>query len=275
MSESSMRKYYEKLCSWRPEYLYGYPSALCRFAEFICENQLDTTEIGMRAVICSSEVLYNQQRRLLERTFHCRVINDYGCAECGVLACECPEGNMHINSDHVFIEFINSDGTPASPGEVGEIVITDLHDFSYPLIRYRLGDVGSPSIQTCPCGRGLPLMDIIQGRISDLIVATDGRLVQDEILNHVSRRIESRHGKGIKQFKAIQKSREHIVFLIVKGADFTEDYLQLLDQKLHEYLGEAMNITYEYVEDIPLEKSGKLRYFVSEIQDNRFNKIVL
>src|SRR5207244_11937336 len=90
---------------------------------------------------------------------------------------ECPEhSGLHVNADGVLIEIV-AGGRPAPPGTPGAIVVTDLSNFAMPLIRYQIGDVGVLADRACPCGRGLPLLESIEGREADYVVTADGRLV--------------------------------------------------------------------------------------------------
>ena len=114
----------------------------------------------------------------MRRRFGCKVNDRYGSEEVALIACECEQHQgMHLNIEHLFIEFLRPDGTDAQAGEEGAIVITDLLNRGMPFIRYRIEDVGVPSDRTCSCGRGLPLMERVTGRVADYLKRRDGSLV--------------------------------------------------------------------------------------------------
>src|SRR5262249_8028755 len=130
-----------------------------------------------RGIITSAMVLHNWQRRVIEEVFACRVTNRYGCEEVSLIACECErhEG-LHVNADNLLVEVLR-DGRPAAPGEPGSVVVTDLSNRAMPLLRYQVGDVAVATDRLCPCGRGLPLLERIEGREADYVVTPSGRLI--------------------------------------------------------------------------------------------------
>ena len=121
--------------------------------------------IGLKAIFCTGEVLYDHQRELISETFGVPVANGYGARDAGFIAHECPAGKMHIAAEHVIVEILDESGQSVPKGEVGEIVITNLDGYAMPFIRYKTGDLGALADEQCPCGRGLPLMKEI-GRAS-------------------------------------------------------------------------------------------------------------
>ena len=102
------------------------------------------------------------------------------------MAHECPAGTMHVNAESTYVEFLR-EGRPAQPGEPGEIILTALDLYSMPLLRYRVEDVGAAADTTCPCGRGLPTMAIVEGRVQDLISLAGGRFLPGEFFPHLLR----------------------------------------------------------------------------------------
>src|SRR5262249_55637025 len=136
-----------------------------------------------RAMITSAEVLTPDERDLLEEVFCCPVFNRYGCREVGVIASECPaHRGMHVMAEGLYLE-IERDGRPAAPGGPGCLLLTDPLNLAMPLIRYRVGDVGSWDEGPCPCGRGLPRLKEVAGRVTDFLVGGDGRLVSGAFLS--------------------------------------------------------------------------------------------
>jgi phenylacetate-CoA ligase len=203
------------------------------------------------------------ERSAIENIFGLQVIDRYGCEEISLIASECEhhEG-MHINIEHIFIEFIKSDGSHAKPGEEGTIVVTDLLNRAMPFIRYSVDDIGVPTDRRCSCGRGLPLMEKVIGRIADFLVRKDGSLVAGVSL--IERTLTAI--PGIKQMQIIQKAIDDIVVKIVKEESFGENSERKLEHELKKVLGNSANICIVFVKKVSQEKSGKYRFSISRVK---------
>ena len=214
-------------------------------------------------VFVTSEVLYPFQRKLISETLNCPVANGYGGRESGFIAHECPHGGMHILSDAVIVEVVDKEGHPCPAGEPGEIVVTDLYSHEAPFLRYATGDIGVLSDRRCTCGRNLPLLERIDGRSNDVILSRDGRIINDQSLVYLLRNVD-----GIEQFRICQKSVESLHVEIVAN----ESYMKLqaeerLRQGWSNLLRGPLTVTFEYVEQIAPERSGKFRHVVSELAE--------
>ena len=259
LSEESMAAFVQKIRRRRPKLLVGYSSTLERFAKFVQAHHLD--DIKFSGISSTAEVLYPSQRELFERTFDCDVIDRYGARELGGIACECLEHKgMHINVGEVYVEIIR-DGVPVPVGEKGEIVVTNLNNYGMPFIRYRVGDIGQLSDVECPCGRGLPMMDVLQGRRVDMFKTKDGREVWGGFISLMF------DMEGVKQFQVVQKSYEKVVIRIVKDAPLDKNRLTEIERTVHIGLGDDVDVEFEYPEEIAVESSGKYRYAISEVCD--------
>ena len=162
LSEESMMIFSREVVQKKPLVLYGYSSALTRYAEFVKAHHLDN--IQLLCVISSAELLFPYQREIIERTFKCQVLNMYATRELGCLACECKEHHgLHVSHENVYLEILK-DQYPVHENQDGDIVATNLNNYGMPLIRYQVGDVGQLGEVECPCGRGLPMMKMVQGR---------------------------------------------------------------------------------------------------------------
>ena len=260
LSEETMHKYAKKLRQYKPKTIIGYSSSLYLFAKFLEENKI--RDINPKSIISSAEVLYDYQRELIESVFQCKVFNRYGSREIGAIAQECPEhSGMHINAEHVYVECLKENGEPAAPGERGELVITDLDNYGMPFIRYRIGDVGVLSDRKCNCGRGLPIMEKVEGRTFDIIVGTNGIYFDGHFFSILLRTAVD----GIKQFQVVQESEKEINIKIVIDEVFKTEYIDVLTNKIHEYCGEDMRINFNIVDEIQPTKSGKFRFIISKV----------
>ncbi|HKB37771.1 MAG TPA: phenylacetate--CoA ligase family protein, partial [Gemmataceae bacterium] len=142
--------------------LFGHAHSVYLFAEYV--RNAGITDIRPRGIITTAMVLHGFQRRVIEDVFGCPVTNRYGCEEVSLIACECERHDgLHVNADGVHVEVL-VDGRPARPGEAGSVVVTDLTNRAMPILRYQVGDVAVVSGRRCRCGRGLPLLERIEGR---------------------------------------------------------------------------------------------------------------
>lgn len=253
--EKSLVDFTDKIKKFKPRYFYGYPSVLHKFATWILDKGHDLKELNLLAIITTGEVLYNFQRQAIETAFKCKVVNEYGCTEIGILAFECSEGNLHIMADNVYLETVSSNKSKIT----SQIIATELNNEYNPLIRYNIGDMGVISECSCSCGINFPVISSLAGRDSTFIVTPDDRYINDAILEYT-------FAQGIKQFRAVQNSRDSLDIKIVRRPELADRTMDEYKKKLVKYLGTSIKIQYEFVPDIEPEKSGKLRYFISNIE---------
>ena len=258
MSEQKLEEFIAAIQQAQPKMLFGYPSAFARIADYALRNSIDMTSIGVKVVFVTSERLYADQRSIIEQCFACRVANGYGGRDAGFIAHECPAGNMHITAEDIIVETVDSRGISVPPGKAGEIVVTHLATKGYPFIRYKTGDIGVLSELQCECGRGLPLLQEIQGRSTDFVISQDGNVMHGLALIYILREIDS-----IKEFKIIQQTNTKTRILLVVRDNFSDADAQKIITGFQSRLGAGVMVDVEQVEAIPAEKSGKFRYVIS------------
>ncbi len=193
-----MDRILERMFKHTPQMLFAYPSILYALAQRALSRSM--TFQGIHVAFVTSEVLEPYQRRLIEQVFSTRVANGYGAREGGFIAHECPSGGLHVSED-IVVEILDEQGRPLPYGKVGQLVITHLHTKEFPMIRYQTGDYAALSSRMCPCGRGLRVLEQLEGRVSDLIEKRDGSLVHRATLTDAIGRHEA-----IKQFRLEQYS---------------------------------------------------------------------
>jgi phenylacetate-CoA ligase len=261
MTKEMMNLYVNKINKYKPKSIIGYASALYLFAQHLEMNNI--TIPGIKGIICSAESLFQQQREIIEKNFSCKVFNRYGCREFGLIAQECKEHNgLHINDEHTFIEVLDKDGNNCKPGELGEIVVTDLDNYGFPFIRYKIGDIGILTDRKCNCGRGLSLFEKIEGRVFDIIVGTNGNHLTGTFWTILLRN----YIKGVIQFQIIQERYGEININLKVDKTFTEKEKNKLLKRVHEKCGEEMKINIQLVKEISLTESGKYRFIISKIK---------
>ena len=257
-SQLTLSKYSQWTKRFSPRSLEGSPVAFYALAEF--SERAGHSRLSLPVVLSTSETLFRTHKQKIESVFHCRVFNHYGCNEICTIAQECEEHTgLHINAEDRIVEFVKS-GEVVSPGEAGEIVITDLENYAMPFIRYNIKDIGHPMDDLCSCGRGLPLIKQVDGRSSEVLATPKGNLLVSDILAQF---IIFRDQRWTQQFQVIQRSREEFVIRILKDSEFAAENLELVLRKIREQLG-SVKLKTDFVESIFVPPSGKHRFVLSE-----------
>ena len=252
MSSARLDAFVKTIRNERPSMLFGYPSALAHIARHAAAQGTPLNALGIKVAFVTAERLYDDQRVAIEDGFGCPVANGYGGRDAGFIAHTCPQGGMHITAEDIIVETIGADGRRVGAGESGEIVVTHLASRDFPFIRYRTGDFGVLDTRMCACGRGLPLLQEIQGRSTDFVVAADGTVMHGLALIYVLRDLQ-----GIAAFKIIQESRTLTRVEVVPGEGFGPATKAAVVQGLRARLGAQATITVEEVSAIAPERSGK------------------
>jgi phenylacetate-CoA ligase len=260
LNERSIAEFIRAWRRERPEILLGHSHSLYMLARHLVEQRI--TDLRPQGIISTSMMLLAPERRVIEAAFGCKVTDRYGCEEVGLIACECEQHNgMHLDIEHLYVEFIRADGSAAAPGEEGALVITDLFNKGMPFIRYRIEDVGVPTDRVCPCGRGAPLLERVSGRVADYLKRQDGSLVAGVSL--VERTLTAI--AGIEQLQIVQPTRAEIVLNIVRAPDFTPASEAQLLAELAAVFGPGITFRPVYLQGIPQERSGKYRFSICRV----------
>ena len=245
---------------FKPKVIIAYPGALYRLASFIEDNNYELT-FTPDSIIAAAEKIFDTQRAVIEKVFKAKTYNSYGSREFMLLAMECEaHKGLHVSSENILLEVIGEDGQPVSPGEQGEIVITDLHNFGMPFIRYRIGDqaIQGASDSDCPCGRGLPRIKEITGRTLDMIRLPDGNEIPGEFfVRYVGR------NPGVRQFCVKQYVLDELVIELVVDHQFSKQVSDGMKRRVRKILGNSVKLDYRLVEKLELTPTGKSRVTVS------------
>lgn len=257
-TEKELSLWWQVLSTLKPTIVYGYPSVLADLARWLeAERQVPK---GIKGVFCSAEVLYPEQRRIMEKNFRCKVYDQYGSRETPCLACECPEGGMHIFVDFNRVEFLDLEGS----SDYGrDIVVTPLYNYVQPLLRYRLGDLGNPQEGKCSCGRGYPLMELNIGRSGDMLYGLGGNKIFPSFFIHV---LDGNN--WIRFFQFVQKTKDRLELNIEPdGLDWDRLRSRLIADilpKIEEKMG-AVELVVNLMEKIDRTRAGKHRFVVNEV----------
>lgn len=255
ITHTTMKDYYRRLHGFRPVYLYGYVSMIDIFAQYLNEEGLELPD-SVVSIITTSEILTDQIKKRIECKLHRRVFNEYGCGEVGSIAHECSCGSMHIMADNLIVEIDDS----------GEVIVTDLHNYAMPLIRYRLNDFAELSTKQCSCGCQFPVLEKIYGRAYDLIQLKNGRRSHPELIIYVFEEFKEKF-RGLCQFQFVQHGLGDVSINLVVNDKFKKSVSeQHLRDRFECVLGMKPTIVFYYKDEIEREKSGKIRLVKCEIE---------
>jgi phenylacetate-CoA ligase len=261
MSDQNITSFVNRLREYRPVLLDGYAESFNFLAHYIRNHGLES--FHPKAVISSAQVLPEHSREIIQNTLGCGVFDKYGSREFSGIAYECEQHEGHHVVAESYVVEILKDGLPASPGEWGEVVITDLNNFCAPLIRYRVGDLAVAMDQTaaCGCGRGLPRIGRIEGRVQAIITAQNGSYVPGTFFAHLFKDYDH----AIRQFQVQQDQLGSIKLRVIKALRFDEAEFQELLGKLRQFLGDDMKIDVEFVDRIEMVRTGKHQSTISRL----------
>jgi phenylacetate-CoA ligase len=260
LSEATLHSFHRALFHYRPKIVLAYARSAVLFARFVVGQRL--RPYRPLSLITSAEVLEAEDRELLERVFGCPVFNRYGCREVSVIASECTaHRGLHVMAEGLYLE-IEAPTGPAAPGQLGSILVTDLLNAAMPLIRYRIGDMGAWACGTCSCGRHLPRLEKVAGRVTDFLVGSSGQLVSGVFL--ATYVVAQRPSLG--QVQIHQRRPGHLTWKLRPGPGFDPladlDYLRRATQ---EHLGPQATADIEPVVEFPVSPSGKFLFSCSSV----------
>jgi phenylacetate-coenzyme A ligase PaaK-like adenylate-forming protein len=238
--------------------LRGNPFQLSELATYLKRH--GPCEIEPRVIFSMGSLLDQRSRTLLESVFRAEIFDCYGATEFGCIAWECSahEG-YHINVDTIIFEIVRN-GESLGPRERGRIICTGLHSSAMPLIRYDLGDIGVLSDHECSCGRGLPLLETLEGRADDFLVSSRGTLYSPSVIVN-----EIKSVVGISQFRIIQENETRLSVEIVPDRHFSPKTTREAESTLKKIVGTDLEVKIRIVNEILSDKTGKIRSISSKV----------
>lgn len=241
-----------------PEYLLTYPSTAAALAQLSIEQRIRLPRL--KEVRTLGEQLPDDLRQLCEDAWGVRLVDTYSAEEAGYLALQCPEhDHYHVPAESVLLEILDDDGRPCAPGQAGRVVITDLGNFATPLVRYEIGDFAVPG-QPCACGRGLPVIERVLGRVRNLLVTADGRRYWPTFgvrsLGEVA---------PVRQAQFVQTAFDRLEARLVCSAPLTAAQHAAIKQRVTDRLPRGFEVTLVTVESIARGAGGKFEDFVCSL----------
>ncbi len=250
-------RYVQALRKHKVVWLTGYAVSFYLLAKFILEQDIPVP--NLQAVITTSEKLSPEMRKVMEAAYRCKIYEEYSTVENAVFASECEHGSLHVSPDASFIEIIKPDGSACNPGEIGEVVTTCLMRAYQPLIRFRLGDLAAWDDKPCSCGRQMPVIKEVVGRIEDVVIGPDGR------------QLVRFHGiftdqPNIVEGQIIQETLSDFTVKVVPTSAFNQSDILEIKIRMHQRLGSNVSIAVKLVSAIKRTESGKYKGVVSKLK---------
>ncbi len=262
MTVEGIEKFINSFLRIKPRLLHGYVGAIDTISDYIIDNNIILPAPSV--VWLTAAPVSRLQEEKISRAFRAPVCDQYGCSEIYFVSAECPrKEGLHIFSDSVKVEILGEDSNPVPPGMHGKIVLTNLDEYFFPLIRYENGDYGRLNDHLCSCGRSLPLMDKVKGRISDNLILPDKTVLTGEYLTTIFDEYTGR----VRQFQIVQNQSQAIEVKVVLNnrdrdqtdAKMLEDIKAVLSQRIKNQVPLTINVA-DHIDN----KKGKLQFIVRE-----------
>lgn len=259
MTQDKYVEYIDILKKYKPKYIYGYPSSIFLLADYCKEHRV--TDIKFNAVFTTAEVLLPNYRDVIEKQFNCKVFDQYGSYDGGGQALECNiHKGLHVTAEKCILEIVDEAGNLVSPGQSGRIIVTDLHNYAMPFIRYEVGDIGAIDDKLCECGRGLPLLKNIQGRTTDIIKFANGTTLAGPAVTLIFKDCH------VKQYQVVQSSGNSIMVKVVKAPGYSDNDTDYYMNIFKHHLGNEIKIDLEFCDEIKPGKNGKYRFIINRLE---------
>jgi len=257
MDSNIMNKYLLHMNKWKPSYLRGYASSLFLFAKHIGDNSLDL-QFHLNGIFSTAEVLTIKQRELIEKIFKTKVFNTYGLDDGGGSAFECDmHSGMHIDLERSIMQTVNESGMVIA-GKVGKIIVTSLHNYAMPFIRYDTGDLGMiDDVSVCPCGNKRPLLLEVCGRTTDYL-KLNNKIIGSPVLTVLMGKVD------VDSYQIIQIKHNEIDIKYVKKSIIGIDDESLIKQSFYNHVG-SIKINFIKIEMSDLVGENKHKFIINEV----------
>ncbi len=263
LKRETVDHYVAALRQFRPVLIRAYPSVLYFLARLLEQRGVD--DIRTRSIITASETLLPHQRACIERVFGCRVYDWYGSGEHVAVISQCPAGQYHVHMEYGIVEYVERPEF-SRDGEIAyEIVCTGLNNFSMPLLRYKIGDiVRIRHGERCTCGRAFPVVFAIEGRLDDVLVTPDGRVIPASGMT-----LAFEFSENIAQAQLYQECVDELVIRVVKTDRYSDQDHQFMLTQVRNRLGSDIRIRVDFVPEIERLPSGKQPFAISKVSLDR------
>ena len=256
LSDEVFDEWIERFKNTKFDYIYGYTSSIVLFCRYLMKQNIVLNEIcpTLKSVIVTSETCSNEDKMIIREVCGVEARNEYGTADAGLIGYECTQGNLHLAEENVYVE-VNEDN---------ELLVTDLYNKAFPLVRYKVGDVAELSNEVCACGSHNRVIKELQGRTNDVARLKSGKMIPGLTFYYISRALLESSGV-LKEFIIRQTALDTFVFDVVSDSPLQSADIEELKRTAEEYLEPGLNIIVNQVKQIERPASGKIKHFYSEL----------
>jgi phenylacetate-CoA ligase len=264
LSDAVLEKVLLKFQNKKFDYINGYTSSIVLFAKFLQKKNIVLTSVcpTLKCCIVTSEMLFDDDKMLLEKQFGVSVVNEYGASELDLIAFQNPEGEWQVNSETLFVEILDEENKVLPNGKEGRIVITSLYNKAHPFIRYDIGDVGILDENSTS---KKPILKKLIGRTNDIAVLPSGKKSPGLTFYYVTKSIIEDDG-NVKEFVIKQTKIDTFDIEYVSELELTKAQIQQIEKAITTYLESGLTFSFNRKEKLERSKSGKLKQFVSLIK---------
>ena len=261
LSDTVLEKFLQKFKAKTFDYINGYTSSIVLFAKYLENKNILLKEIcpSLKACFVTSEMLFESDKKLLEKQFGIPVINEYGASELDLIAFENPKGEWQVNAETLFVEILDENNNVLPYGEEGRIVITSLFNKANPFIRYEIGDIGILDEKSTP---QKPILKKLIGRTNDIAILPSGKKSPGLTFYYVTKSIIEDDG-NVKEFIIKQTKLDTFEIEYVSEKELNAEQIQKIEEAISLYLEPDLNFTFSRKKVLERTNRGKLKQFKS------------
>ena len=266
LSDENLERILIKFKNKKFDYINGYTSSIVLFAKFLQKKNIILTSVcpTLKCCVVTSEMLFEVDKLLLEKQFGIPIINEYGASELDLIAFQNQDGELQVNSETLFVEIVDDHGNILPNGEAGRIVITSLYNKAHPFIRYDIGDVGILDEKSTS---KKPILKKLIGRTNDIAILPSGKKAPCLTFYYITKSIIEDDG-NVKEFVIKQTKIDAFEIEYVSEIELTESQILNIEKAIEKYLENGLNFAFYRKEKLERSKSGKLKQFVSFLEEN-------
>ena len=266
LSDTAFNKHLNKFQSTKFVYINGYTSSIVQFAKFLKRNNIVLKSVcpTLKTCIVTSEMLFEDDKKLMKTWFGVPVVNEYGASELDLIAFENPKNEWQVNSETLFVEILDDNNNPVPLGKEGRVIITSLYNKAHPFIRYDIGDIGSLSKESTSKN---PILKKLTGRTNDIAILPSGKKAAGLTFYYITKSIIEDDG-NVKEFIIEQLTKETFKISYKSASELSEDKIKRIKTEMENYLEKGLNIQFERQNQLQRSKSGKLKQFSSLLNQN-------
>lgn len=263
LSDAAFERHLRKFRETSFDYMNGYTSAIVQFAKFLSRKNIILSSIcpTLKACVVTSEMLFEEDKMLMETQFGVPIINEYGASELDLIAFQNPKDEWQVNSETLFVEIVDEQNNPLPNGEEGRIVITSLYNEAHPFIRYDIGDIGILSKNSTI---KQPILEKLLGRTNDIAILPSGKKAAGLTFYYITKSIVEDDG-NVKEFVIHQIKTDTFKIQYVSAKVLSEEKIKFITHEMQHYLEKGLTIIFERKDQLERSQSGKLKQFSSHL----------